>query len=414
MASLSPHAVAPGPSPASSPPTVLLVGGAGVPELEQAVARRGGRALMLVHAQADAIPAASDTIERVEAVDFARPMDLVRRIVALRAAGDFDRIAAVTEFGLLPAALATTQLGLPGPSLRAVRNTRDKLHMRRALERAGLDQVRYAACRDVDEARSFLERVDGPIIVKPVSGSGSEGVSRVDRADELSAAFALAAQAAGFAGALCEEYVEGPEVSLEGYSLGGRFVPVALTDKLTDERFLEIGHQQPSVQRPDVFAAVAHHVARALAALGVTDGVTHSELRLTSRGPVLIETHTRMGGDSLHVLTRLTTGVDLADLMVAFALGERPEPTPRPPGPAAAIRFLVGRRGRIAAVTAPPVAPGDGIHAVELPRPGHVVTGRSASRERLGHVIAAAETAEAAGRAAEAFAARIHIRYEGD
>jgi biotin carboxylase len=397
-----------------APRRLLLVGGAGVPELEEAVARRGWRALMITFAEAGPAPAPAGAVDRVEAVDLARPLEVVRRLVALGAAREFERVVPVTEFGLLPAALATAQLGLPGLPVSAIRQTRDKLHMRRTLEQAGLGQVAYAGCRDLDAARAFLDRVDGPIVVKPVSGSGSEGISRVTTADELPAAFALAAAAAGFMGVLCEEYVEGPEVSLEAYSVGGRLVPVALTDKRTDGRFLEVGHQQPSTQPSHVFEAVAAQAARALAALGVTDGVTHSEFRLAARGPVLIETHTRMGGGSLHVLTRLTTGVDLADLMVAFGLGEAPDVRPAPQGRGAAIRFLVGRPGRIVSVEAPAAGPDDSVVAVALPAAGRVVTGRSASRERLGHVIATGPTAEAAGRIAEAFVAAVRVRYEGD
>lgn len=395
-------------------PRVLLVGGAGVPELEEAVARRGWRALLVTFAGAGAAPAPGGAIDAVETLDLGRPVEVVRRLAALRAAGAFERIVPVTEFGLLPAALATAQLGLPGPSVAVVRQTRDKLQMRRVLEGAGLGQVAFASCRDVAAARTFLDRVGGPIVVKPVSGSGSEGISRVRAADELPAAFALAARAAGFMGVLCEEYVEGPEVSLEAYSVGGRLVPVALTDKRTDARFLEVGHQQPSAQPADVHQAVVSLAASALLALGVRDGVTHSEFRLGPRGPVLIETHTRMGGGALHVLTRLTTGVDLADLMVAFGLGEEPDAAPEPQGRGAAVRFLVGRPGRVAAVEVPPTTPADGVVAVVVPEPGREVADRSASRERLGHVIATGPTADDAGRAAEAFAARIRVRYEGD
>src|SRR2546429_1233754 len=90
-------------------------------------------------------------------------------------------------------------------------------------EQAGLAQVRYAACHDLAQAQAFLERVGGPIILKPVSGTGSDGVSLVRSGEELVSAFQVAMGADGFAGILCEEYIEGPEVSLEGYSVDGRF-----------------------------------------------------------------------------------------------------------------------------------------------------------------------------------------------
>lgn len=393
-------------------PSVLLVGGAGVAELHQALERRARRGLTIGFPEAKEM-CAPDEARDFEAVDFGRPLDVVRRILALKRERGLDAVIPVGEFGLLPAALATAQLRLPGPSVAAVHGTRDKLRMRRILEQAGLGQLRHAACATVEQAERFLEQVAGPIVVKPVSGSASDGVSLVRAPGELRQAFELARTSLGFAGLLCEEFADGPEVSLEGYSVDGRFVPVALTDKLTDERFLETGHQQPTAQPAETRAAVADYAARALRALGVSEGVTHTEFRLSARGPMLIETHTRMGGDSIHVLTRLTTGVDLADLMVAFALGEKPDAVPRPQGRGAAIRFLTGRPGRIASIDPPPVEAGDGVHAVKIyVKPGHVVNGRSSSLHRLGHVIATGPDAPAAARAAEAFAARVRLAYE--
>lgn len=390
---------------------LLIAGGGASKELAAAAARRGWRAAMITHEDATLRAGALGVIDLVEAVDWARPLDVVRRIVDLYTAGHIDRVVAIDEFSLLPVALATSQLGIPGPSLRAVRNTRDKLHMRRVLEQAGLGQIHYATCRDVVEAQAFLERVGGPVILKPVSGTGSDGVSRITNAEELAQAFEVAAGSRGFSGVLCEEYVEGPEVSLEGYSAAGRFFPIALTDKSTDGHFVEIGHQQPSTQSQSVFDAAAEIAERALHALGIEDGVTHTEFRIAARGPVLIETHTRMGGDEVHVLTQLTTGVDLADLMVAFSLGEPVEARAVPQERAAAIRFFSGRPGRVSGVRLPPASRENGIHSALGPAIGRRVTGRSASPQRLGHVIATGPTPAVSAATAESFMRQIRIEY---
>ncbi len=394
-----------------SPRRVLIVGSGASKELAAAAARRGWRAAMLTQQDSALRVGSLGVVDHIETVDWALPLDIVRRIVDLYKAGEIESVVPIDEFGLLPAALATTQLGIPGASLRAVRNTRDKLHMRRVLEQAGLHQLRYAACRDLAEARAFLEKINGPIILKPVSGTGSDGVSRVAHGQELAAAFEFAAGARGFSGVLGEEYIEGPEVSLEGYSVEGRFVPVALTDKRTDEHFVEIGHQQPSVLPQRVFDEAAGIAGRALAALGVEHGVTHSEFRIGARGPVLLETHTRMGGDQIHVLTQLTTGVDLADLMVAFSIGEAVDAAPVPQQRGAAIRFFKGRPGRVSGTRVPPVDTASGIHSVLCPAIGKSVTGRSSSPQRLGHVIATSPTPEASAIAAESFMRRIRVEY---
>lgn len=394
---------------------LLFIGGAAVPEFERAAAKRGWHAAMFTYYDpaAGAGPRVGQlgVIDHLQGVDWAQPLDIVRRIVELYGRGEIDRVVPDDEFGLLPAAIATSQLGIPGPALKAVRNTRDKVHMRRTLEEAGLGQLRYAVCAGLEEAQAFLEEVGGPIILKPVSGTGSEGVSRVATAAELADAFHTAAAAAGFMGLLCEEYVEGPEVSLEGYSVDGEFVAITMTDKLIDEHFLEIGHQQPSHHPKEVFDAAADLAARALRALGIDNGVTHTEFRITANGPVLIETHTRMAGGHLHVVTRLSTGVDLADAVVAFSLGEKVEARPQPQGHAAAIRYILGRPGKVRGAFIPPPEEGDGVRVVLGPAPGRVVSGRSSSRERLGHVIATGPTPELAGKAAEEFIAKIRVEY---
>lgn len=399
----------------AAPPSVVLVGGGGVPELRAAVARRGLHPVLFHFDLGQPLPPSDEGLSVVTAPALTRPLDVVRALVKLPESHGAVAIAPVTEYGLLPAAMAASQLGLPGPGTLAVYNTRDKRRMRLALERAGLPQLRWAACGNLAEAREFMRSVGGAIILKPVSGSGSEGVSRVGHEDLLESAWQLASSAEGFAGVLCEEYVEGPEVSLEGYSVSGHFVPVALTDKVLDARFIEVGHQQPSAHPPEVFQAVADLAARSLKALGVRDAVSHSEFRLGPRGPVLIETHTRFGGGCIHVLTRLSTGVDLADVLVGLALGEQPDVRPQDMGQGAAVRLPVGQHaGVLEGLEFPARQPGDGLHDVRSYYPaGHALTGRGSSRARLGHVIATGPTVAAAAERAEAYVAGCRVVYRG-
>ena len=404
----------PAPRPQSRQKRLLILSSGLVPEFAAAAARRGWRSAVMCEESATLRLGTLGPVDFIDTIDWANPLEVVRRVVKLHEDGLIDAVVPVGEFALLPAALATTRLGLPGASLAAVRNTHDKLHMRRVLAEKGLGQLQYAICRDLGEARAFLVKVGAPIIVKPVSGTGSDGVSRVTREDELTAAFATAASAAGFFGVLCEEYIDGPEVSLEGYTSGGRFVPVAMTDKMTDERFLEMGHAQPSSWPRDVFDAVASVAGSALAALGVDECVSHSELRIAGRGPVLIETHTRMGGGRIHELTQLTTGVDLIDLMVAFALGESVDAEPLPQGRAAAVRFFTGRPGRVRGVRRPESDTAPGIHTVLGPPIGKVVTGRSESTQRLGLVIGTGATPAEAAQTASDYIQKIRVDYFED
>src|SRR5438093_4070013 len=105
------------------PRRVLLVGGAEVPEIRHAVRVRGARILTISFPSAIAQLPAADEIELAEAVDFSRPVAVVRRIRELHRNPGFDAVVPVTEFGLLPAGLAAAELGLPVVSVDAVRNT---------------------------------------------------------------------------------------------------------------------------------------------------------------------------------------------------------------------------------------------------------------------------------------------------
>jgi biotin carboxylase len=394
---------------------VLVLTNFQIAELFDALSSRGVGVVLLTIPETFARMTLPACVVRAETIDVTDQRAVARQILRLNETYAFEAIVPVMEFGLLPAALAASELKLPTPSVRAVQNTRDKLRMRRVLDAAGLGQVRYRHCQTLAEAESFWRLVGGPVFLKPAAGSGSDGVSRIADARDLQTAWELAAGAPGFTGALCEEFVVGPEVSLEGYSIDGRFVPIALTDKLTDEHFLERGHSQPARRTPEEYRSVCDFAARALAALGVRTAVSHTELKLTAGGPVMIETHTRMGGGNIHQLTRTTTGVDLADLMVALALGEEPVVTPRETGIAAAIRFMAGRAGVVASVTVPRLHEGgDVTAAVAYVQPGDVTTGRSSSLSRLGHAMAVGATPEAAADAAERCLAEIRVEFAGE
>jgi biotin carboxylase len=393
---------------------LLVIGGAASRELMDAATRRRLELVILTTPKIVAAATVSAPVIAVEALDYEQPLTaIVGDIAAAARRHEVGGIVPVMEFGLLPAALAASKLGLPAQSLKAVRNTRDKVHMRKLLDAAGMHQIEYAGCRTIDEARAFLARAGAPIIVKPVSGTGSDGVALVRDASELEAAWLLATGAVAFSGVVCESYIDGPEVSVEGYCQGGTFVPVAITDKMTNESFLEIGHSQPSRMPEEEQKIVFDYTGRVLAALGVVDGWTHTEVRVGPGGPVIIETHTRPGGDSIDLLTRHTSGVSTYEVMFDFALGLVPAYRPQVTGEAAVVRVLLGEPRVIAAIHIPPLPPSIAYLHVDA-KVGDLVSARSASGNRLGYLVGYGRDVREATANAESFRDRIELRYEGD
>ncbi|WP_204021897.1 ATP-grasp domain-containing protein [Micromonospora andamanensis] len=214
--------------------------------------------------------------------------------------------------------------------------------------------------------RSSLERFGAthgyPFIVKPVDALGSLGLQIVQAPDGLDAAWERIESVRGmdhqFARFfpidrfLMEQYVDGPEFSVEAFTFDGRHLIVAVTEKLTIEgSFIELGHAMPARLDAETESAIRACVVRFLDLVGVTDGPSHTEVRLSASGPKIIESHNRPGGDRIRDLIEEAYGFDIEQYTVAWPSGAVPalaaSLTPRR---AAATRFLPVEPGTVTAV----------------------------------------------------------------
>ena len=180
---------------------------------------------------------------------------------------------------------------------------------------------------DLDALSTFVGEHGFPCVVKPVAGSGSEGVAVVRHEGDLASAFERASgefEGLPDAGVLVEQFHEGPQFSVEAFSERGDHQVVAVTRKFSDPTtFVELGHVAPADITSQQHKEVEYYVERVLGALGVQFGATHTEIVLGEAGPRVIETHVRMGGDEIPALALDATGVDLAECVVRQLVGEK-------------------------------------------------------------------------------------------
>jgi len=208
---------------------------------------------------------------------------------------------------------------------------------------------------------------------------------------------------------LVEEFLDGPEISVETLSDPAGHHVVAVTEKFVGPGFVETGHLVPA----RIPAADRERAARlavdTLVAVGLVEGPAHTEIRLTSRGPRVVESHSRPGGDHIDDLVRLACGVDLIRAAVAVALGLSPELAPGPGTGAAAIGYVVPPPGRVTSL-APLDPPEPGTTTVLTARVGDVVPPLRRSADRVcGYVIAQAPDAERAARACAEAVRRVTV-----
>ena len=255
-----------------------------------------------------------------------------------------------------------------------------------------------------------------PCVVKPPDRQGQKGLTLVRERADLAEAIAFAVSESRSDVALVEELVEGPEVTVNAFSVGGELVPLTVTDRHTADPpafGVALAHAWPS-DVPHWEDAVGV-VRAAAAALGITDGPTYTQVRFGPDGPKVIEMAARLGGGHDAELCQVALGYDLNGLALTAALGEEPQVTPdateETPG-GACVRFLVPPEGLLATVSGIDEAGQvDGVvEARVYRRPGHQFGRFERGADRAGFVLAKGDSkADALARADRAAAL---IRFE--
>ena len=267
-----------------------------------------------------------------------------------------DAVLTFNDSGLVLAAELAARFGRPfldpGRAAAAI----DKVAQREAFATAGVPSPRFCRCPEAATIRKQLADW-GPVVVKPADRAASAGVRLVRSMHEADEAFAGAVAESPTARVLVEEYVDGPEVSVESFAVSGVQRPVGVTDKVTTGGpwFVELGHTVPSTLGGPARQAVLEVAGQACRALDVDFGACHTEVKLTSSGPVVIEVNARVPGDAIVDLVGRALGVDMYRLLLRAAAGEiiRAEDLVPTRAGAAAIRFLPSPGGRLLRASSP-------------------------------------------------------------
>jgi biotin carboxylase len=253
-----------------------------------------------------------------------------------------------------------------------------------------------------------LPAIEGPVVVKAPDRQGQKGLTLVEDARDLPEAVRNARSAARSGLALVEELVDGPEVTAIGFSIGGVFHGLAVTDRIVADPpafGVALAHVWPSHAQGQALDAAA----RAVAALGIENGPSYTQLRLGQDGPQVIEVAARLGGGHDAELVQAATGVDLNGLALDAALGRVPDaPRPEPQVGGAVVRFLVAPAGVLERVEVPEHL--EGIERVLVYRePGYVLVPLRRGADRAGAVLATGGTRQEAVARANAAADRIRF-----
>ncbi len=305
--------------------------------------------------------------------------------------------------------------GLPGNPPAAAAYSRRKDVARARLREAGVPVPEFRVLDLQAPLAPQLERVDYPVVLKPVSMSASRGVIRCNNRDDLDRALPrvqLIAQEAPRPEErdllLLESYLPGCEVAYEGLLDGGQLQTLALFDKpdpLEGPYFEETYYVTPSRLTPQQQAEIVERVAAACRAYGLREGPVHAELRIDGEQVWILEVASRTIGGQCGQMLRFG-GQNLEDVVLLQALG-RATQIPAHTEAAGVLMLPIARGGvlrRVEGVLAAQKIPG--VEEVQLAvREGHRLVPLPEGNSYLGFIFARGpdpESVEAALRAAHA------------
>lgn len=272
--------------------------------------------------------------EGVLVLDFDRQENAAEQVVAFAGAHPIAAVVGADDDTVVLAATIASRLGLPHDPIAALAATRDKRVQRETLQAAGLPVPRFTRFLLDEDPEAIASRVGFPCVIKPLRLAASRGVMRADDVASLAAAMRrldalLASPEVGACGewrhaALAESFVPGAEVAIEGMLEHGRLRVLAVFDKpdpLDGPFFEESIYVTPSRLSCDTQTAIERVVARAAAALHLTRGAVHAEVRVHHGEPVIVELAARPIGGLCSRALRFEGDITLEELVLRSALG---------------------------------------------------------------------------------------------
>lgn len=280
-----------------------------------------------------------------KSADFFYPISIVEKDEILNKCKEIgiDGICSIaSDLAAITVNYVANAMGLIGNSLECTYVSTNKHAMRKCFEANNIPSPRSILVREAEDMEGIDIRY--PVIVKPLDRSGSRGITKVEREEDLPAAIEAAKHQGFEKAALVEEFVRGREYSVECISWRGEHTFLALTYKYTTNapHFIEVAHLEPAVLDDVMLKQVKEIIFRALDSLHITNGASHSEVKISDDGEVkVIEIGGRMGGDWIGShLVEMAMGIDFLKAVIQVALGEKPDISEKHSVRAAAIRYL--------------------------------------------------------------------------
>lgn len=329
-----------------------------------------------------------------------------------------EKIDAITtiasDMPMRTVAYVCEKMNLKGISMDTAIKATDKFEMRNVLKKNNVPIPMFFHTNNFDEFCKIVKDIPIPYIVKPSDNSGSRGIFKVaNKENNLKEIYEYVTKNSRKGWILVEEYMDGPEVSVEAITYNGVTNIIAITDKLTtgSPYFVEMGHSQYSKHSKKIQEEIKKITKMAIDAVGIINGPSHTEIKITKEGPKIVEIGARLGGDNINThLVPLSTGINIVRESLKIAMGEEPLIDFKY-NKGSAIRYISSNSGIINNIgNIEDLRKQDGVIVIHIDKKkGELVSNICSSNDRIGYVIATGATPDEAIKICENIIDNIEI-----
>jgi len=401
--------------PAGKRKTIMILGG-GVMQLPavRLAKDRGWRVIVAAREVSEDIADLADAVETVDLKDAEGMLATARSYC--RQSGLDGVFTAGTDFSTTVAYVASG-CGLPGVPVGVAKAASDKKLMRDCFRRNGVPSPRYFSLKAGETPSGHS--LEFPLVVKPVDNMGARGVRRVDNQKELERALEQASSQSHTQRVIVEEYLEGPELSLDAIVFEGRISICGVADRhiCFPPFFVEMGHTMPTLLDSKSRQSVEETFRRGIRALGITNGAAKGDIKLTAEGCFVGEIAARLSGGYMSGWTfPYAAGLEVTAAAMNIAVGLPPGELTHDYDHVSAERAFISLPGRVSRIEGLESARGlPGIKALFLrTAAGESVQFPIDNMGKCGNVISRAENREQAVSLAERAVQSILVRLQPD
>ena len=230
-----------------------------------------------------------------------------------------------TDLSVPTVAYLCEELGLPGIGLTKAELFTNKYQMRQFLRQQGYPTPEYRLCQSPADAADLAAKCGYPIVLKPPASQGGRGVFVVSTDAELPSRYAEALRWSHDDQVLAEQFLSGPELTIEGFKTSDRHYSLAVSRKKRFAHNPMVASEliySPAAEDLDFEALKQQHNAM-VEEMGLRFGITHAEY-ISSQGRfVLVEVAARGGGNNISSdIVPAISGINVNELLIRMSLGE--------------------------------------------------------------------------------------------